>query len=142
MQKKFKQRLSVQENRNSRRSFQFPSLVAASHQVLNALAVLTSSSGVSNERSKFMELVQKEIDRIQGEMTQKGGACLRFSRKGLEAWRPSELPELSDDYVSKRLQDRVAKLMHKIEEDMDKVDVQIGEKMHICDLDGDGMVST
>ena len=110
-------------------------------QVLSALAVLTSSSGVSDERSKFMELVQKEIDRIQGEMIQKGGASLRFSNRGVEAWRPAELPEISSDYVFKRLQDRVSKLMHKIELDMDRVDNQIGEKMHICDLDGDGMVT-
>ena len=87
-----------------------------------------------------MELVQKEIDRIQGEMTQKGGASLRFSSRGLEVWRPSDAPELPPENVSARLQDRVAKLMHKIEEDMDKVDSQIGAKMHICDLDGDGMV--
>lgn len=75
-------------------------------------------------------------------MTQKGGASLRFSNRGLEAWRPAELPTLPEASVSKRLQDRVAKLMHNIEAEMDKIDEQIGTNMQICDLDGDGMVVT
>ena len=52
--------------------------------MLNALAVLSSKSGVSSERSKFMELVEREVNRIQDDLSQRGGASLRFTSKGLE----------------------------------------------------------
>jgi len=100
--------------------------------------MLSSSSGVSNERQKFMELVKKEIDRIQDETERGGGSSLRFSNRGVEAWRPTQLPE---NHISMTLQDRVSRLMHKIEEDLDKADAQIGEKLKLCDLDNDGVVT-
>lgn len=110
-------------------------------QVLSALAVLSSSSGVSGERSKFMSLVKREVDRIQEEMGQRGGASLLFTSTGLEAWRPAELPELPGDYVSKRLSGRVSNILHRIEKELDEVDKQIGENLHLIDKDGDGMIS-
>lgn len=102
--------------------------------------MLASTSGVSNERSKFMGLVKREVDRIQMEMSQKGGASLRFSGGGLSAWRPAEVDEIAGNKVSKSLSSRVSKFLHKIEKEMDEVDNQIGENMHLIDLDGDGVV--
>lgn len=110
-------------------------------QVLRALAVLTSSSCVAHERSKFMELVKREVDRIQQEMSDRGGASLRFSGGGLTAWRPAEADEIPEVYASKKLSDKVSKFLHNIEKEMDDVDMQIGEKLHLIDLDGDGVVS-
>ncbi|GMH33776.1 hypothetical protein BSKO_01610 [Bryopsis sp. KO-2023] len=110
-------------------------------KVLSALTVLASTSGVSNERSKFMELVKREVDRIQEEMAQKGGASLRFTGGRMEAWRPAEMEAIPGEHVSKRLSDRVSVFLHSIEKEMDDVDVQIGEHLHLIDLDGDGMIS-
>ncbi|CAD7704609.1 unnamed protein product [Ostreobium quekettii] len=110
-------------------------------KVLNALAVLSSKSGVSSERSKFMELVKREVNRIQDDMSQRGGASLRFTSRGLEAWRPAELPELPGDYISKKLEGKVSSILHRIEKELDYVDHQIGEKLHLLDTDDDGLIS-
>ncbi|CAD7705180.1 unnamed protein product [Ostreobium quekettii] len=110
-------------------------------KVLNALAVLSSKSGVSSERTKFMELVKREVNRIQDDLSHRGGASLRFTSKGLEAWRPAELPELPGDYISKRLEGKVSSILHKIEKELDDVDSQIGEKLHLLDKDDDGLIS-
>lgn len=44
----------------------------------SALAVLASSSGVSEERAAFMDLVQKEIDRLNTGLQTRGATSLIF----------------------------------------------------------------
>ena len=51
-----------------------------------ALAALASTSGVSNEREAFMELVEKEIDRLEGQL-EKRGVSMLFSRGSLQVGR-------------------------------------------------------
>ena len=52
-------------------------------KVITALAALASSSGVSNEREAFMQLVEKEIERLEGQL-QKRGVGMVFARGSLE----------------------------------------------------------
>lgn len=87
-----------------------------------------------------MDLVKREINRIQKEIRENGGASLIFSSKGLEAWRPAEMPDVSEDKAAQYLTDRVSIMMHTIETELDQIDAQIGEKLHLIDKDGDGMV--
>lgn len=41
----------------------------------------------------------------------------------------------------KRLADKVSGILTRIEHELDAVDEKIGERMHILDLDNDGLVS-
>ena len=50
----------------------------------SALGVLASSSGVSNERQIFMELVKTEIGRLNKQLTSKGSVSLVFHAGGVQ----------------------------------------------------------
>jgi len=52
--------------------------------------------------------------------------------------RPDELKEI---VPQKRLADKVSGILSRIEAELDAVDEKIGERMHILDLDNDGLVS-
>ncbi len=43
--------------------------------------------------------------------------------------------------ASKRVGARVTKLLHSIEQELDKVEVKIGDKLKLLDTDQDGLVS-
>ena len=51
----------------------------------SALAMLASSSGVSSERSAFMNLVRNEIDRLNDEIGARGSLTLMFQRGNIKA---------------------------------------------------------
>ena len=52
--------------------------------------------------------------------------------------RPDQLREI---VPQKRLADKVSGILSRIEAELDAVDEKIGERMHILDLDNDGLVS-
>lgn len=52
--------------------------------------------------------------------------------------RPDQLKEI---VPQKRLADKVSGILSRIEAELDAVDEKIGERMHILDLDNDGLVS-
>lgn len=52
--------------------------------------------------------------------------------------RPDQLSEI---VPQKRLADKVSGILSRIEAELDAVDEKIGERMHILDLDNDGLVS-
>lgn len=52
--------------------------------------------------------------------------------------RPEQLKEI---VPQKRLADKVSGILSRIEAELDAVDEKIGERMHILDLDNDGLVS-
>lgn len=54
----------------------------------SALAVLASSSGVSSERTAFMELVRNEISRLNSQLVRKGGVSLVFASGGVQVCLP------------------------------------------------------
>lgn len=56
----------------------------------------------------------------------------------LQVERPDELKEI---VPQKRLADKVSGILSRIEAELDAVDEKIGERMHILDLDNDGLVS-
>jgi hypothetical protein len=43
--------------------------------------------------------------------------------------------------VPKRLQERVSKILHRIELELDAAEAAIGNKMRVIDLDNDGLIS-
>lgn len=51
--------------------------------------MLASSSGVSSERSAFMNLVRNEIDRLNDEISARGALTLMFQRGNIKASVPS-----------------------------------------------------
>ena len=57
----------------------------------------------------------------------------------LQVERPEQLQEI---VPAKRLSDKVSGILQRIETELDAVDEKIGERMHILDLDNDGLVST
>ena len=57
---------------------------------------------------------------------------------GFQVERPDQLREI---VPQKRLADKVSGILSRIEAELDAVDEKIGERMHILDLDNDGLVS-
>ena len=117
-------------------------------KVISALAVLASTSGVSAERADFMGLVRVEIDRLNDELAaSRGGAAkLVFSSGGARTLRSAGGPGGGGESMKKalgaeRLADRVPAILSRIERELDVVDARIGEKMHVLDTDGDGVVT-
>lgn len=107
-------------------------------KVISALAVLASGSGVSTERETFMDLVKTEITRLNGEVSNRGSMSMVFHHGGVHVERPDELKEI---VPQKRLADKVSGILSRIEAELDAVDEKIGERMHILDLDNDGLIS-
>jgi LETM1 and EF-hand domain-containing protein 1, mitochondrial len=98
---------------------------------------------VSAERADFMNLVRVEIDRLNDELAaSRGGAAkLVFSSSGTaRSLRPPVEP-LKKALGAERLADRVPAILTRIERELDAVDARIGEKMHVLDTDGDGVVT-
>ncbi|GAB4818097.1 hypothetical protein N2152v2_005143 [Parachlorella kessleri] len=111
---------------------------ARMRKVISALAALASTSGVSNEREAFMELVEKEIDRLEGQL-EKRGVSMLFSRGSLQVSRPDKLEEV---VAGRRLADRVSGILQRIEKELDDADSKIGDSMRVLDLDNDGIITT
>lgn len=51
--------------------------------------------------------------------------------------RPGELHEVVGH---ERLESNVQTILQRIERELDAVDIRIGEKMHVLDVDNDGLV--
>ncbi|KAL3144484.1 hypothetical protein ABBQ32_004224 [Trebouxia sp. C0010 RCD-2024] len=107
-------------------------------KVISALAVLASGSGVSTERETFMDLVKTEITRLNGEVANRGSMSMVFHSGGVHVERPDQLSEI---VPQKRLADKVSGILSRIEAELDAVDEKIGERMHILDLDNDGLIT-
>ncbi|KAL4423518.1 hypothetical protein ABPG77_003651 [Micractinium sp. CCAP 211/92] len=106
-------------------------------KVITALAHLASASGVSREREEFMELVEKEIDRLEGQLETRGVGMV-FSKGTLAAQRQGQLEHLVG---AKRLEDRVAAILQRVEHELDDAEAKIGDKLRVLDTDMDGVIS-
>lgn len=104
--------------------------------VSRALAALASSSGVAVERDVFMGLVTREVDRLENSLDERG--TLTFSKRGLERHVASSH---ATDAARARLSDRLLSLLERVEKDLDDADAHIGSKLHVLDVDGDGVIS-
>ncbi|PRW58330.1 LETM1 and EF-hand domain-containing mitochondrial [Chlorella sorokiniana] len=107
-------------------------------KVITALAHLASASGVSREREEFMELVEKEIERLEGQLETRGVGMV-FTKGALEAKRQAQLEHLVG---AKRLEDRVAGILARVERELDDAETKIGDKLKVLDTDRDGVIST
>ena len=65
----------------------------------SALGVLASSSGVSNERKVFMDLVKTEIGRLNKQLVNKGRVSLVFAAGGVQVPAPLRLQRGQVPYV-------------------------------------------
>ena len=115
--------------------------------VLSALAALASTSGVAAERGEFMDLVKKEVDRLNAEASARGAPSLVFRSSGaVAAERPRgggllEADTSAANLGAARLSGRVPAILARIERELDAVDARIGERMHVLDEDNDGVIS-
>eukprot|EP01025_Chloroclados_australasicus_P055609 TRINITY_DN677_c0_g1_i1.p1 TRINITY_DN677_c0_g1~~TRINITY_DN677_c0_g1_i1.p1 ORF type:complete len:754 (-),score=86.80 TRINITY_DN677_c0_g1_i1:226-2487(-) len=113
-------------------------------KILSAIVLLASASGVTNERKEFMKLVQKEIEAINKKLDLKGeSSALQFCSEGVRVARPMSDDEdlTSDVRRAEQLSNRVDGIIHRIEQELDQTDSVIGEKLHMIDLDGDGIIT-
>lgn len=112
--------------------------------IVEALAALASDSAVSRERALFLNLVKKEISRIGEAGGTEGSSALLFTGKGLEVLHPEDAAPAAaaaKEVLPQRLSDRVSKILHRIEKELDEVDGKIGGKLKMIDVDGDGLIS-
>ncbi|GLC36768.1 hypothetical protein PLESTB_000785100 [Pleodorina starrii] len=129
--------------------------------ILEALLSLASSSAVARERQVFMDLVRNEMDRLQKTYVEKSGATssMAFSSAGLQVAAGTDGGAAGAEPgaaggaaaahgapaagagASKRLGARVTKLLHSIEQELDKVESSIGDRLKLLDTDRDGLVS-
>lgn len=113
-----------------------------------ALAVLASASSVSKERGEFLRLVKNEIELYNQMVEKEGTEGAEEARKAFyHAARPTvkkdgEKDEKSPaDHVSSALIERVDAMLHKLEKELDDVDLKIGDRWRILDRDYDGKVT-
>jgi len=153
----------------SRGSKPLPSVTLSSQPVLNederlvllrherenkvkSLAVglinLASGDGVACERQYFMELVNKEINSINKTLAKQAAVrSFLFSGKGLEI-KSSSQPQTDSSSAgaqsdsTERVTAHVTKLLHSIEHELDSMGSEIGNRMHVLDVDNDGVVTT
>ncbi|KAG2426023.1 hypothetical protein HYH02_014884 [Chlamydomonas schloesseri] len=121
---------------------------------LEALLSLASSSAVARERQVFMDLVRKEVNRLNASLVEKsgGGAAMAFSNTGLTTpaaaagaaaagGSGAAAASTSGSGAAGAVGARVAKMLKNIEQELDKVESKIGDKLQLLDTDRDGMVS-
>ncbi|CAK9866173.1 unnamed protein product [Sphagnum jensenii] len=110
-----------------------------------ALAVLASASSVSKERGEFLRLVKNEIQ-LYNSMIEKEGtdgaeeARNAFYHSSREAVKEHE-EQVPADRISSALIERVDAMLHKLEKELDDVDIKIGDRWRILDRDYDGKVT-
>ncbi|KDD71980.1 hypothetical protein H632_c4060p0 [Helicosporidium sp. ATCC 50920] len=109
-------------------------------KVISALAALASSSGVAAERGAFMDLVEKEIERLEERLERRGGRMV-FSRGVLQAPREQQQARSGRHLGQQRLADHVASILSRVEKELDHADERIGTRLHVIDLDRDGVIS-
>lgn len=68
------------------------------------------------------------------------GAYLEFFRGGLAAVRPEREAE-QPDRVAAAVSASVQRMLVSLERDLDRADDRIGERLHVLDRDGDGVIS-
>jgi len=105
-------------------------------KVVNAIAALASSSGVISEREAFMDLVEKEIERLQSSLGNKGAGMV-FTKGQLNVDRG----RIEEALGQTRLEDRIGSILKRVERDLDDVEKKIGDKFKLLDTDNDGIIS-
>eukprot|EP00192_Tetraselmis_astigmatica_P024813 CAMPEP_0117663200 /NCGR_PEP_ID=MMETSP0804-20121206/8470_1 /TAXON_ID=1074897 /ORGANISM="Tetraselmis astigmatica, Strain CCMP880" /LENGTH=521 /DNA_ID=CAMNT_0005470171 /DNA_START=473 /DNA_END=2038 /DNA_ORIENTATION=- len=105
-------------------------------EIISALALLASYSGVSDERHEFMKLVKDQIKAMDEHVKERGSNSLLFTAGQLQARTPLPEDELLTD-----VSDKVTGILKRVEKELDAADAQIRSTMKILDEDGDGLIS-
>lgn len=111
-------------------------------QLLYAITVLASSSGVATERAQFMDLVRQQVSQLQ-DTHGTDSPTLTFTGGSLRAVRPEELSDtLATELVApRRLEEHVSNILLRLEKELDQAEATIGERLHVLDLDNDGLIT-
>ncbi|GBG80972.1 hypothetical protein CBR_g31528 [Chara braunii] len=118
----------------------------------SALAVLASASSVSKERVDFLNLVNKEIGLYNSMVEKEGTEHEEEAKKAYQAAREaSDRVTVDKDQldalvhpgskVSSVLIEKVDRMLHKLEKELDDVDQKIGDRFRVLDRDYDGKVT-
>eukprot|EP00850_Spirogloea_muscicola_P019244 SM000187S03861 [mRNA] locus=s187:52808:57172:+ [translate_table: standard] len=110
----------------------------------SALAVLAASSSVAQERSEFLHMVNKEIQLYNQMVDKEGSDSASAAREAYKAARHESdkaAEAAAENTVSSALINRVDKMLHKLEKELDDVDAKIGDRWRILDRDYDGKVT-
>jgi LETM1 and EF-hand domain-containing protein 1 len=121
-------------------------------KTLQALMELASGSGLAKERAQFLQLLKKDTDRLNEDLvdvmagpatlTTEGGTMAFGSKfSAISEPAPAEEDREEESAAPKSLTDRVSKMLHDIEKELDNVEQSIGKKMHLLDTDNDGIIS-
>ncbi|KAG1666318.1 hypothetical protein FOA52_004800 [Chlamydomonas sp. UWO 241] len=122
-------------------------------KTLQALMELASGSGLAKERAQFLKLLKVDTDRLNEDLldvmtgphrtlTTAGGTMAFGSKFTGAAPAPTATEEEEEGGAApKRLTDRVSKMLHDIEKELDNVEKSIGSKMRLLDIDNDGIIS-
>lgn len=105
-------------------------------EALESLSVLAASSSVESEKKQLEEIVQK-----QAQLTSEEEVRADFKEEVDTSEEEQEEEEEEVDQTSAILQERVAKMLDKLQKEVDSVEVSIGDKLKLLDADGDGVVS-
>lgn len=107
-------------------------------KVISALSALASTSGVSSEREQFMSLVANEVQRLNKDLSARSAVSMTFTGGKAQVARPEsgQAP-----IGATRLEDRITRILKRIERELDDADSKIGERMHVLDMDNDGLIS-
>ena len=102
--------------------------------ILTGLATLASGSAVSEERERFMQMVEKETQNTLTDAQSSGGQML-FSGGSLQA------PKVVVDKAAHAVMSSVTQMLGRIEKDMDVVEARLGGTLKVLDADNDGRIS-
>lgn len=84
-----------------------------------------------------MDLVEKEIERLNSQMGSSGRARMVFTKGHLAVDRE----RLEQALGQQRLEERVTGILKRVEKELDDADNKIGDKLRVLDMDNDGIIS-
>uniref|UniRef100_A0ACD5UBP7 Uncharacterized protein n=1 Tax=Avena sativa TaxID=4498 RepID=A0ACD5UBP7_AVESA len=112
--------------------------------ISQALAVLASTSSVTNERQEFLSLVNKEIELYNTMLEKEGTEDEEEARRAYRVAREESdhaAEVVAGEKVSSALIEKVDAMLHKLEKEIDAVDARIGNRWQLLDRDRDGKVT-
>ena len=84
-----------------------------------------------------MDLVEKEIERLNSKIGSNGRARMVFTKGHLAVDRE----RLEEALGQQRLEERVTGILKRVEKELDEADQKIGDKLRVLDMDNDGVIS-
>uniref|UniRef100_A0ACD5V5A0 Uncharacterized protein n=1 Tax=Avena sativa TaxID=4498 RepID=A0ACD5V5A0_AVESA len=104
--------------------------------ISQALAVLASTSSVTNERQEFLSLVNKEIELYNTMLEKEGTEDEEEARRAYRVAREESdhaAEVVAGEKVSSALIEKVDAMLQKLEKEIDAVDARIGNRWQLLD---------